>query len=44
MTDADYQELGVLPKAVIVVAIVLFVTGALWHGVSLQSSNSFGTT
>jgi hypothetical protein len=37
MTQADYHELGLLPKAVIVVAVVLFVTGALWHGVSLNA-------
>jgi hypothetical protein len=37
MTQADDQELGLLPKAVIVVAVVLFVTGALWHGVSLKA-------
>ena len=36
MTDADYQELGLLAKAVIVVAIVLFVAGVLWHGVTLK--------
>jgi hypothetical protein len=42
MTDADYQELGLLSKAVIVVAIVLLVvTGILWHGVSLQVFEQF---
>jgi hypothetical protein len=35
MTDADNQQLGLLAKAVIVVAIVLFVTGVLWHGITL---------
>jgi hypothetical protein len=41
MTDADHQELGLLSKAVIVVAIVLFVTGVLWHGVSLKVLGQF---
>ena len=41
MTDADDHELGLLPKAVIVVAVVLFVTGALWHGVSLKAVEQF---
>ena len=41
MTDAEYQELGVLAKAVIVVAAVLFVTGVFWHGVSLKAIEQF---
>jgi hypothetical protein len=41
MTDADHQELGLLAKAVIVVAIVLFATGILWHGVSLKVVEQF---
>jgi hypothetical protein len=41
MTDAEYQELGLLAKAVIVVAIVLFVTGFSWHGVSLKVVEQF---
>jgi hypothetical protein len=41
MTDTDYQELSWLAKAVIVVAIVLFVTGALWHGVTLKVLEQF---
>jgi hypothetical protein len=41
MTDAEYQELGVLAKAVIVVAAVLFVTGVLWHGISLKVLEQF---
>ena len=41
MTDADHQDLGLLAKAVIVVAIGLFVTGALWHGVSLKVIEQF---
>ena len=40
MTDAD-QELGLLAKAVIVVAIVLFVMGFFWHGVSLKVVEQF---
>jgi len=41
MIDADYQELGLLSKAVIVIAIILFVTGALWHGISLKVAEQF---
>jgi len=41
MNDADHQELGVLAKAVIVVAIVLFVMGFFWHGVSLKVVEQF---
>ena len=41
MTDADYQELGLLSKAVIVVAIVLFVMGFFWHGISLKAVAQF---
>jgi len=41
MTEAESQELGLLSKAVIVVAIVLFVTGALWHHVSLKAVEQF---
>jgi hypothetical protein len=41
MTDADNQQLGLLAKAVIVVAIVLFVTGVLWHGVTPKVLGQF---
>jgi hypothetical protein len=41
MTDANYQKLGLLSKAVIVVAIALVVTGALWYGVSLKVVEQF---
>jgi hypothetical protein len=41
MTDADYQELGLLTKTVIVVAAVLFVMGFFWHGVSLKVFEQF---
>jgi hypothetical protein len=41
MTDADHQELGLLAKAVIVVAVVLFVTGVFWHGVSFKVLEQF---
>jgi len=36
MTNADTQKLGVLAKVVIVIAIVLLVTGVVWHGVTLE--------
>jgi hypothetical protein len=41
MTDADHQDLGLLAKAVIAVAVVLFITGVLWHGVSLKVVEQF---
>src|SRR5262249_8982112 len=41
MTGADHQELGLLSKAVIVVAIVLFVMGFFWHGVSVKVIEQF---
>src|SRR5262245_48654931 len=41
MIDADYQELGLLSKAVIVIAIVLFIMGFFWHGVSLNVVEQF---
>ena len=41
MTDADYRELGLLAKAVVLVAIVLFVMGFFWHGVSLKVVDEF---
>src|SRR5215469_6148557 len=36
MTNVDTQKLGVLAKVVIVIAIVLLVTGVVWHGVTLE--------
>jgi hypothetical protein len=41
MTDADYQELGLLAKAVVAVAIVLFVMGFFWHGITLKAFQQF---
>ena len=41
MTDAEHQELGLLAKAVIVVAAILFVSGALWHGISPKVAEQF---
>jgi len=41
MTDADHQELGLLAKAVIAVAIVLFVMGIFLHGVSVKVVEQF---
>ena len=34
MRDASPQELGLLPKLVIAVGVVLLVAGILWHGVT----------
>ncbi len=41
MSDATPQELGVLAKLVIVLAIVLIVAGALWHGVTVATFQRF---
>jgi len=41
MTDAEHQELGLLAKTVIAVAVVLFVMGFFWHGVSLKVVEQF---
>src|ERR1700758_5043099 len=41
MTDADHEELGLLAKAVIVVAAVLFVSGFFLHGISLKVFEQF---
>ena len=41
MTDAEHQDLGLLAKAVIAVAVVLFVTGVLWHGLTLKVLGQF---
>jgi hypothetical protein len=41
MTDAEYQELGLLAKTVIVVAAVFFVMGVLWHGITLKVLEQF---
>jgi hypothetical protein len=35
VTDANPQELGLVAKLVVVLAIVLIVAGALWHGVTV---------
>ena len=44
MSDAAPQELGVLAKLVIVLAIVLMVAGVPWHGVQAKSYDNSGTT
>ena len=41
MSDANPQELGLLAKLVIVLAIVLFVGGIVWHGVSVEAWQRF---
>ena len=41
MTDAEHQELGLLAKAVVAVAIVLFVMGFFWHGITLKAFQQF---
>ena len=41
MTDANPQELGLLAKLVIVLAVVLFVAGVVWHGVTGDAFRQF---
>ena len=41
MSDATPQELGVLAKLVIVLAIVLIVAGVLWNGVTVDAFRRF---
>jgi hypothetical protein len=41
MSDAASQELGVLAKLVILLAIVLIVAGVLWHGVTVEAFQRF---
>jgi hypothetical protein len=41
MSNATPQELGVLAKLVILLAIVLIVAGVLWHGVTLATLQRF---
>jgi len=41
MTDANPQELGLLAKLVIVLAIVLIVAGVVWHGVTVATFRRF---
>jgi hypothetical protein len=41
MSDANPQELGLLAKIVIGLAIVLFVGGIVWHGVTLDALQRF---
>jgi len=41
MSDAYPQALGLLPKVVIAVAIMLIAAGALWHGVTLEALHRF---
>ncbi len=35
MTDAHPQELGLLARVVVAIGILLFVTGVMWHGVTV---------
>ena len=44
MSNAAPQELGVLAKLVIVLAIVLLVSGVVWHGVTGEAYDDSGTT
>ena len=35
MTNAHPQELGLLGRVVVAIGIPLFVTGVMWHGVTV---------
>jgi hypothetical protein len=41
MSNTNSQELGLLAKLVIVLAIVLIVAGALWYGVTVRTFQRF---
>src|ERR1700693_789307 len=41
MSDANPQELGLLAKLVIVLAVVLIVAGVLWNGVTVETFQRF---
>ena len=41
MSNATPQELGVLAKLVLVLAIVLIVAGVVWHGVTVETLRGF---
>jgi hypothetical protein len=41
MSDATRQELGILAKLVLVLAVVLIVAGVVWHGVTAESLRRF---
>jgi hypothetical protein len=37
MSEADSQDLGLLAKLVIVLAILLFISGVVWHGATAEA-------
>jgi hypothetical protein len=37
MTGVNSEELGILPKVVVAVAISLVAAGVLWHGVTVEA-------
>jgi hypothetical protein len=37
MTDANPQKLGLLPKPILVIGVLLLAAGVLWHGVTEQA-------
>ena len=41
MSDATSQELGILAKLVLVLAVVLIVAGVVWHGVTVDAFRRF---
>jgi hypothetical protein len=44
MNDATPQELGILAKLVLLLAVVLIVAGVVWHGVTATLGDGSGTT
>jgi len=41
MSDATSQELGILAKLVLVLAVVLIAAGVVWHGVTAETLRQF---
>jgi hypothetical protein len=36
MTEANPQQLGLMPKLVVVLGILLIAAGVLWHGLTVE--------
>ena len=41
MSDATPQELGILAKLILLIAVVLIIAGVVWHGVTAESLRRF---
>ena len=44
MSDANPQELGILAKVVLLLAVVLIVAGVVWHGVASRCCSHLSRT